>query len=354
VTGGLATDMLLSEFDYELPLELIAQQPLPDRAASRLLVLDRRAGDLHHSRITDLPSWLDAGDLLVANNSRVLPARVTARKETGGRVEFLFLRDLGDGCWSALARPVRKLRAGTHLTLEPRPGSSAVPEPVEVVAIVGEGEVTIRVPEALLAHLGDFGTLPLPPYIHEMLEDPERYQTVYASVLGSAAAPTAGLHLTPSLIEELTGAGVGWAEVTLHIGLDTFRPVTVERVEDHHIHQEWCQVSDAVAQRIAETKAAGGRVIAVGTTAARTLETLGRQWKPARPAGMTGPTDLFIRPGYTWRVVDALLTNFHLPKSTLLMMVSALADREFILRAYRDAIAHRYRFFSFGDAMLII
>jgi S-adenosylmethionine:tRNA ribosyltransferase-isomerase len=355
VTTNENNDLLVTDFNYDLPPELIAQTPLPNRDASRLLVLGKSTGEIHHTSIHNLPSWLRPGDLLVANNSRVLPARLHARKrDSGGRVELLLLGQQRDGTWTALARPVRKLRAGTPLLIEPRPGAEAGESPAEVCEVRSEGEIVIRFLDGVGRRLDDYGEVPLPPYIHETLGDPDRYQTVYASVTGSAAAPTAGLHLTPSLIRRLVQNGVAWAEVTLHIGLDTFRPVTVSRVADHHIHTEWCEVRDEVAERVVSTHRSGGRVVAVGTTAARTLETLGQVWDPSHPRGFSGPTGLFIVPGYTWRVVDALLTNFHLPKSTLLMMVSALAGRDHILAAYEAAIADRYRFFSFGDAMLII
>ncbi len=355
MTTNEKNDLLVTDFNYDLPPELIAQTPLPNREGSRLLVLEKRTGEIHHSSIHDLPVWLRPGDLLVANNSRVLPARLHARKAgSGGRVELLLLGQVSDGTWTALARPVRKLRVGTLLLIEPRTSAKAEASPAEVCEIRSDGEIVVRFHDGADRRLDDYGEVPLPPYIHETLGDPDRYQTVYASIMGSAAAPTAGLHLTPALIERLVQNGLGWAEVTLHIGLDTFRPVTVARVADHHIHTEWCEVSDEVAARIAATKGAGGRIVAVGTTAARTLESLGGVWDLKHPKGFSGPTGLFIVPGYTWRVVDALLTNFHLPKSTLLMMVSALAGREHILTAYEAAIADRYRFFSFGDAMLII
>ena len=307
-----------------------------------------------HATMRELAVWLDPGDLLVVNNSRVLPARIRAEKEgTGGRVELLLLRH-DDGIWRALAKPVRRLRPGTRLRVKPRAGVGGTDAAAEVLQIGHDGEVSVRFADDLDARLGDYGEVPLPPYIHRQLEDPERYQTVYASVPGSAAAPTAGLHLTPELTKELAAQGVGWAEVTLHIGLDTFRPVTAARVAEHRIHREWCSVSDESAGAIARTRQRGNRVVAVGTTSARTLETLGRRWADGSWDGFAGPTDLFITPGYRWRLVDALLTNFHLPRSTLLMMVSALAGRKRILAAYHEAIEMRYRFFSFGDAMLIL
>lgn len=351
---SIRPDLRVADFDYDLPQELIAQTPLPDRDRSRLLVLDHASGGVSHAEIRHLGDWLNPGDLLVANNSRVLPARLRARKaESGGQVELLLLRQVSAGRWSALAKPARRLRPGTRLLVTPRPGVAVAEAEVVVAAIGDEGEVEVDLGGLSVARLDDYGEAPLPPYIHTRLDDPERYQTVYASVRGSAAAPTAGLHFTPPLRDDLAQRGVGWAEVTLHVGLDTFRPVTVERVRDHHIHQEWCAVSDETASAIAATKAAGRRVVAIGTTAARTLETLGQTWDPARPQGFAGMTHLFIVPGYQWTVVDALLTNFHLPRSTLLMMISAFAGWEPVRSAYQEAIAQRYRFFSFGDAMLI-
>ena len=343
----------VADFDYELPPELIAQTPLADRDASRLLVVERASGRLHHGFVRDIGEWLGAGDLLVANNSRVLPARMVGLKtDTGGRVELLLLRALEGNRWTALAKPARRLRAGVTVRVLPRRAGGGSDLEVEVVAVGDDGLVELRI--AGDARLDDYGAPPLPPYIRERLDDPERYQTVYASVLGSAAAPTAGLHFTPGLVAELGARGIGWAEVTLHVGLDTFRPVTVERVGAHRIHREWCSVSDETAVAVAAARERRRRVVAVGTTAARTLETLGRISDPARPCGMTAMTDLFIVPGYRWRLVDAMLTNFHLPRSTLLMMVSAFAGMETIRRAYAEAIRQRYRFFSFGDAMLIL
>jgi S-adenosylmethionine:tRNA ribosyltransferase-isomerase len=348
-------DLLVSAFDYELPPELIAQVPLTERDRSRLLVLDRASGAVTHASVLDLPRFLKPGDLLVANNSRVIPARLDARRrESGGRIELLLLQRGDDGVWSALARPARRLRSGEHLLLIGQERGRDDTAVVEVVARGEEGLVRIKFLDGGDERLDDFGTVPLPPYIRVRLEEPERYQTTYATVPGSAAAPTAGLHVTPALRESFCQRGIGWAEVTLHIGLDTFRPVTVDRVTDHHIHREWCTVPDDVAGRIATARAAGGRIIALGTTAARALETLGRDWNAGKRSGIAGPTDVFITPGYSWRVVDGMVTNFHLPRSTLLMMVSALAGRERVLAAYREAIARRYRFYSFGDAMLIV
>lgn len=353
-TNDSSPNLHVADFDYELPQELIAQAPLEERTASRLLVLDRQSGEVRHSTMSALGTWLEAGDVLVGNNTRVLPARLFARKRgTGGRVELLLLRQIEEGHWTALAKPIRKLRVGQGLDLQPTT-ETALPAPVEVTRIEEDGQITVRFLDRADLRLEQYGSVPLPPYIHRTLADPERYQTVYASRQGSAAAPTAGLHLTSDLLRRLQAEGIDWAEVTLHIGLDTFRPVTVDRVADHTIHHEWCAVGDDVARQIAQAKERYARVVAVGTTAARTLETLGQRWDPERPAGFSDRTGLFITPGYTWQVVDALLTNFHLPRSTLLMMVSALAGRAAILDAYRVAIAEGYRFYSFGDAMLII
>jgi S-adenosylmethionine:tRNA ribosyltransferase-isomerase len=353
--NNLPNEIRVADFEYELPPELIAQTPLPQRDASRLLVLDRQTGAIHHTFIRQLGNRVRVGDLLVANNSRVLPARIYAKRlETGGRVELLLLHPSPGGCWTALARNARRLRPGMELIASPRPESGAPEARITVEARAEEGQVIVRFEPDAAAHLENYGEVPLPPYIHARLNDSERYQTVYAARIGSAAAPTAGLHFTPELIGRLAEQGVGWVEVTLHVGLDTFRPVIVDRVADHRIHTEWCEVPDATARLISVTRKTGGRVVAVGTTSARTLETLGHVWDERDPKGFVGPTDLFITPGYQWRVVDALLTNFHLPRSTLLMMVSALAGWENIRRAYEVAVAERYRFFSFGDAMLII
>jgi S-adenosylmethionine:tRNA ribosyltransferase-isomerase len=347
-------NLRVADFDYELPPELIAQTPLPDRDRARLLVLNRATGTIEHSWIYELPRWLRPGDLLVANNSRVIPARLHAQKaQTGGKVEILLLQTSSDGTWSALARPARRLHPGDLLVLEPR--NPAAPEArLEVITRREDGLVDVRFVDRADHRLEDYGETPLPPYIHTELSDAERYQTVYARIPGSAAAPTAGLHITERLRQAIRSAGIGWAEVTLHIGLDTFRPITAERVAEHRIHTEWCQVSEETAAQIAAARAHGGRVVAIGTTSARTLETLGQHWNQDDPRGFAGPTDIFITPGYQWRLVDALLTNFHLPRSTLLMMVSAFAGKDRILAAYEEAIKQRYRFYSFGDAMLIV
>jgi S-adenosylmethionine:tRNA ribosyltransferase-isomerase len=301
--------------------------------------------------MTELGSWLAPGDLLVANNSRVFPARLRGtRSPNGGAVEVLLLR-VEEGSWRALAKPFKRLRIGTLLEFPPR--GEGEPARATVHEILGSGEVSIRFEDNADARLHMYGEIPLPPYINTRLEDGERYQTVYNRATGSAAAPTAGLHFTDELIAGLKRKGIGWTEVTLHVGLDTFRPVSEDRVTDHKIHREWCEVSVPATEAIARCRRRGGRVVAVGTTAARTLETLGDLWPDDAPREFAGFTDTFIVPGHRWRLVDALLTNFHLPRSTLLVMVSALAGRERILEAYDEAIRRGYRFYSFGDAMLI-
>ncbi len=341
--------MRTADFDYDLPPELIAQTPLERRDASRLLVVDRSNSHVEHTNVERLPDILRPGDLLVANNSRVLAARLATHKaDTGGKIELLLLHPLADATWEALAKPARRLHPGTRLIIDDSNYA------IEVLARGDMGLVQIAVDPQLLSQLERFGTVPLPPYIHERLSDANRYQTVYSTIPGSAAAPTAGLHFTEALIDRLRAAGVNWAEVTLDIGLDTFRPVSVDNIADHVMHSETCRMSSDCADAIANTKRRGGRVIALGTTAARTLETAGAIWDGEEPFAFEIATNIFITPGYEWQVVDGLFTNFHLPKSTLLMMVSALAGRERILAAYREAIRERYRFFSFGDAMLIL
>ena len=340
---------------YELPSELIAQTPLAVRHDSRLMVLDRIGNPVSHHHIRDLPELLLPGDLIVANNSRVLPARLHATKKlTGGKIELLLLERQDDGNWTALARPARRLRAGTELLVQPRQEIGWAAEAAVVTAVEGDGMVRVWLAPGIETDLDQFGSMPLPPYIHEQLADAERYQTIYAQQSGSAAAPTAGLHVTDELLARLKSAGIGWAEVTLHVGLDTFKPISTELVQDHHIHQEWCSVGNETAMRINECRGAGGRVIALGTTSARTLETVGTVFGGQRLSGWSGPTELFITPGYRWTVVDGLITNFHLPRSSLLALVSALVGWDRLRAAYDEAIARKYRFFSFGDAMLIV
>jgi S-adenosylmethionine:tRNA ribosyltransferase-isomerase len=349
----MARSLQTADFDYPLPVDLIAQTPLRRRDDSRLMVLDRASGAIRHSLFKNLGDWLLPGDLFVANNSRVIPARLRGvRTGTEGAVEILLLRRGEDGTWSALAKPAKRLKRGDRLEFAARvPGAG--PATAIVENNLGEGELLLRFDNQADERLDAYGELPIPPYIKNVPEDATRYQTVYAAVPGSAAAPTAGMHFTPDLIETLRQEGFGWAEVTLHVGLDTFRPVTAESVADHPIHQEWCAVPVATAEAIAACRGRGSRVIAVGTTVARTLETLGERWRDDDPVGYSGFTKKFIVPGYRWKLVDALLTNFHLPRSTLLMLVSALAGKEAILEAYAEAVRNRYRFFSFGDAMLI-
>ncbi len=350
INEGLRVDA----FDYRLPVELIAQRPPAVRDGGRLMLVDRVGGRIEHHTIRDLPSLLATNDLLIVNDSRVNPARLFAhRAGSGGRIELLLLRPEADERWLALARPARRLSSVDRLLLEPRAGD-APHLAVEVVERREHGVVLLAVPPGFEAALPSFGTVPLPPYIREWLDQPERYQTIFADRPGSAAAPTAGLHFTPELLDRLRERGIGREAVTLHVGLDTFRPVAAERVAEHTIHGEWCEVPRATARELDRVKAEGGRVVAVGTTAARTLESYARAMPPETADPWSGSTDLFIVPGYRWRVVDALFTNFHLPRSTLLMMVSAFADRALVLRAYEEAVRARYRFFSFGDAMLIV
>lgn len=363
--------MKLSDFDYELPPDRIAQTPPERRDQSRMLVYERSADAVHHARIADLPEWLREDDLLVVNDTRVLPARLHARRETGARVEFLLLERLPvpTWCWSALVHPARKLREGERVWIEesefsvrmgvrPRDAAGRVLRswPIEFLGPDGRPIEREGDGEALLeAH----GQMPLPPYIErtsEMAEsvgamDRERYQTVFARVPGAVAAPTAGLHLTEALLEELEGRGVRRAAVTLHVGAGTFQPVREDDVREHRMHSEVYELSAATADALAACRTAGGRVVAVGTTSARVLETCARD---GAPAAASGRTSIFILPGHEFRCVDVLLTNFHLPRSTLLMMISALVGRERTLELYREAVERGYRFYSYGDAMLIL
>ena len=340
--------MKKSDFYYELPEELIAQTPLERRDASRLLHLDKETGSMEHRHFYELPEYLRAGDCLVVNDTRVLPARLLGCRETGGSVELVLLRDLGEGCWECLSRPGRKTKPGTKLLF----GDGELTATVEAVAEGGNRIVQFHYTGIFLEVLERLGKMPLPPYIKEELQDAERYQTVYSRELGSAAAPTAGLHFTPELLKQIEEMGVKICYVTLHVGLGTFRPVKEEEIENHEMHSEFCMISRETAETINAVRRSGGRVIAVGTTSCRTLESF------AGEDGMlqegSGWTDIFIYPGYRFKCVDGLVTNFHLPESTLVMLVSALAGREHILHAYETAVRMRYRFFSFGDAMLIL
>ena len=343
--------MKTSDFDYNLPESSIAQTPAEPRDSSRLLVLHREMGEVEHKIFRDVRDYLKAGDLLVLNQTRVIPARIFAHKETGGKVELLLLRRRDELTWEALVGG-KGLRVGKIVRVENGPKA-------EILEILEGSERLIKFSEHIEPYFSLVGNVPLPPYIHEKLSDPERYQTVFAKEPGSAAAPTAGLHFTPQLLDEIKSMGVKVAYVTLHVGLDTFAPVNEENPEEHKIHSEWCELPQQTADLINETKRNGGRVVAVGTTSVRTLESAGNYasritYHGSELDSFTGATKLFILPGYQFKVVDVMITNFHLPKSTLLMLVSAFAGREKILKTYNLAIQEGYRFYSFGDAMLIV
>jgi S-adenosylmethionine:tRNA ribosyltransferase-isomerase len=337
--------MNTSDFDYRLPESSIAQTPLEPRDSSRLLVLTRETGNLEHRTFREIGDYLRPNDLLVLNRTRVIPARIFARKPTGGRVELLLLRRRDLLRWEALIGG-KGLRVGSRVKVEGGPEAL-------ILEFLDGAERLLLFTEPIEPYFPKVGHVPLPPYIHETLADPERYQTVYARDPGSAAAPTAGLHFTPRLLDELQASGVKLAYVTLHIGLDTFAPVAEENPKQHKIHTEWCELPQETADVIHQTKQAGGRVIAVGTTSVRTLESAAAVSRNGIPT-YNGATSLYILPGFQFKLVDAMITNFHLPKSTLLMLVSAFAGREKILETYAAAIRERYRFYSFGDAMLIL
>ncbi|MEK5181424.1 tRNA preQ1(34) S-adenosylmethionine ribosyltransferase-isomerase QueA [Paenibacillus odorifer] len=341
--------MNVDAYDFHLPEELIAQTPLADRSASRLLLVNKEDGELAHRHFTDIIDYFNPGDTLVLNDTRVIPARLFGVKEdTGAKAEVLLLKNLGDDRWEALVKPGKKLKTGAVIIF-----SDELRAVIEDEADMG-GRTLRFIYQGIFQEILDrLGTMPLPPYIKETLDDRERYQTVYARHEGSAAAPTAGLHFTRELLEQIEAKGVNIAYITLHVGLGTFRPMSVEKVEEHVMHSEYFVMSQETADTINATKARGGRIIAVGTTSCRTLETVGRQCEVGPLVECSGWTDIFIYPGYKFSVVNALITNFHLPKSTLVMLVSALAGREHILAAYEEAIEQKYRFFSFGDAMFI-
>ena len=339
--------MKTSDFNFELPQELIAQTPLERRDASRLMTLDKVTGETGHCHFYDLPKFLNPGDCLVLNDSRVLPARLIGHRPTGGVCEVLLLTDKGDGVWECLVRPGRKLRPGAQVIF----GDGELTAQVEQELEDGKRLVRFAYEGIFLEVLERLGKMPLPPYIKEELQDNERYQTVYSKVMGSAAAPTAGLHFTPELLQQIQRMGVRVCYVTLHVGLGTFRPVKAEDIQDHEMHAEFCQISQGTADIINQTKKAGGRVVCVGTTSCRTVESFAEE--DGTMTARSGWTNIFIYPGYRFKVLDALITNFHLPESTLIMLVSALAGREHVLAAYREAVEKRYRFFSFGDAMFI-
>lgn len=341
--------MKLKDFDFTLPEELIAQTPLEDRSSSRLMVLDKNSGKIEHRKFKDIVHYLNAGDCLVLNNTKVMPARLFGiKEETGAHVEILLLKQLEGDQWETLVKPAKRVKVGTVIDF-------------------GEGKLKAKCIDTLehggrifqfsydgifYEILDELGEMPLPPYIHEQLDNPDRYQTVFAKEIGSAAAPTAGLHFTEELLDEIRTKGVKTVFVTLHVGLGTFRPVSSENIEEHEMHAEFYHMSEETAEQLNEVRKNGGRIISVGTTSTRTLETIANRHN-GRFVGESGWTDIFIYPGYQWRAIDGLITNFHLPKSSLVMLVSALAGRENILHAYHIAVQERYRFFSFGDAMFI-
>ena len=340
--------MKTHDFWYDLPEALIAQTPLEKRDTSRLLVMNRQTGAVKHQHFYDIIDYLNPGDCLVMNDSRVLPARLLGHRPTGGAVEVLLLRDLGDKKWECLAKPGRKLQTGQEVIF----GNGELTATVIAVQDDGNRVVEFHYDGIFLEVLERLGKMPLPPYIKAELQDQERYQTVYSRAVGSAAAPTAGLHFTNDLLDKIRAKGVNTAFVTLHVGLGTFRPVKAEEITEHHMHSELCMISAETAEILNKTKANGGRVICVGTTSCRTLESLVNEDGSFTPKSRW--TEIFIYPGYTFKAMDGLITNFHLPESTLVMLVSAFAGREHVLSAYEEAVKERYRFFSFGDAMTIL
>ena len=339
--------MKTHDFFYDLPEDLIAQTPLEKRDTSRLMLLDRATGQVRHKHFYDILDYLNPGDCLVMNDSRVLPARLLGHRPTGGAVEVLLLRDLGNKCWECLCKPGRKMQVGNEVIF----GNGELTAVVKEVQETGNRVVEFRFEGIFLEVLEQLGKMPLPPYIKEELQDQERYQTVYSRELGSAAAPTAGLHFTTELLDRIREKGVKTAFVTLHVGLGTFRPVKAEDILEHHMHSELCMMNEETATILNETKASGGRIICVGTTSCRTLESLVNE--DGSFSAKSRWTDIFIYPGYSFKAMDGLITNFHLPESTLVMLVSAFAGRERVLNAYRIAVEERYRFFSFGDARFI-
>ena len=340
--------MKVSDFDFYLPEELIAQHPLEKRDTSRLMVLDKKTGEIEHKIFKDIIDYLNEGDTLVLNNTRVMPARLIGEKEnTGGKIEFLLLKRLEGDKWECLAKPGKTAKPGRRFTF----GDGKLKCEVLEVLETGNRVIEFEYDGIFEEVLDSLGEMPLPPYIHERLEDSERYQTVYSKEKGSAAAPTAGLHFTEELLEQIKAKGVNIAYVTLHVGLGTFRPVKAETIDEHVMHSEFYQVSEETARIVNETKDRGGKIISVGTTSTRTLETIGDE--NGRIKECSGWTNRFIYPGYKFKVVDRLITNFHLPESTLIMLVSTLAGKDHVLNAYNEAVKERYRFFSFGDAMFI-
>lgn len=341
--------MNIEEFDYDLPKELIAQTPLEDRSSSRLLVLNKNNGKVKHEHFYNIVNYLKKGDVLVLNDTKVIPARlIGVKEETGAVIELLLLKDIGNDTWECLSRPAKRLKVGTIVSF----GDGMLKATVTKKLDEGMVQVKLSYDGILMEILDKLGTMPLPPYIHEKLENKDRYQTVYAKNIGSAAAPTAGLHFTEELLKEIEKMGVIVCFVTLHVGLGTFRPVEVENILEHHMHSEFYVMDEKTSNILNEAKRDGRRIIAVGTTSTRTLETIASK-NDGHFVACSGNTDIFIYPGYTFKGIDCLITNFHLPKSTLVMLVSALAGRENILQAYQEAIVNKYRFFSFGDAMFI-
>ena len=337
------------EFDFDLPEELIAQTPLKDRASSRLLVVNKETGDMEDKHFHDILDELQPGDALVMNNTRVLPARLYGEKpETGGHLEVLLLTNTEGDTWETLIKPAKRAKVGTEIQFGDGRLKAVVKEELEH----GGRIIEFKYDGIFLEILESLGEMPLPPYIKERLDDPDRYQTVYAEENGSAAAPTAGLHFTKELLEEIKAKGVHLVYLTLHVGLGTFRPVSVDNIEEHHMHSEFYRLTEEAAKQLNEVRQAGGRIVAVGTTSIRTLETIGTKFNGEIQAD-SGWTDIFITPGYQFKVVEAFSTNFHLPKSTLVMLVSAFAGKDLTLAAYQHAIEEKYRFFSFGDAMFI-
>ncbi len=339
--------MKLSDFDYELPEELIAQTPIKSRDQSRLMVLDKLTGDIKHEHFHDIIEELHEGDVLVLNDTKVIPARLIGTKvSTGAVIELLLLKELGEDIWECLSRPAKRLKVGTIVTFNDKLKA-------EVIEKLDEGIVRVKLIYSgiLMEILDELGEMPLPPYIHEKLKEKDRYQTVYAKNIGSAAAPTAGLHFTSELLDELKNKGIEILFITLHVGLGTFRPVETENILDHHMHSEFYHMDKDVADKLNQAKKEGRKIYAVGTTTTRTLETIMHKYHEFREC--SGNTDIFIYPGYEFLAIDGLITNFHLPKSTLLMLVSALSSREIVLNAYQEAVKNKYRFFSFGDAMFI-
>lgn len=339
--------MRTQDFWYDLPEELIAQTPLQQRDTSRLLVLDRESGETQHRHFYDIIDYLQPGDCLVMNNSRVLPARLLGHRPTGGAVEVLLLRDLGNKKWECLCKPGRKMQVGNEVVF----GNGELTATVTAVQEDGNRVVEFQYEGIFLEVLERLGKMPLPPYIKAELDDPERYQTVYSREVGSAAAPTAGLHFTNDLLDKIRQKSIKTAFVTLHVGLGTFRPVKAENISEHHMHSELCMLCEETAQILNETRRGGGRIVCVGTTSCRTIESLVNE--DGSFEAKSKWTEIFIYPGYSFRAMDALITNFHLPESTLVMLVSAFAGREHVLNAYAEAVKEKYRFFSFGDAMYI-